>query len=136
MTAPTTKQLHDAITEIDSMALAALTGPQAPRALLVSLDRKGHLEHQPIFDGQSVLNLDTELQDHLSASPRSTEWLLALRDYCDCRLAAREQAKGTGGVCIPRQDGGWNIAHINALHPLVVQSAHTTERSRGQVDIR
>lgn len=123
MTAPTTKQLRDAITEIDSMAQGALTGPQAPRALLVSLNRKGHLEHQPIIDGQSVLNIETELQDHLSASPRSTEWLRALRDYCDCRLAAREQAKGTGGVCIPRQDGGWNIAHINAFQPLAIQGA-------------
>ena len=103
--------------------LAALTGPHAPRALLVSLGRNGQLEHTPVDHGQSVVNLDTELHDHLSASPRSTEWLLALRDYCDCRLAARAEAKATGGFCVPSQDGGWNIAHVNAFEPLVIGGA-------------
>ena len=100
--------------------LAVLTGPQAPRALLVSLGRNGQLEHTPVAHGQAVVNLDTELHDHLSAAPRSTEWLLALRDYIDCRLAARAEAQATGGVAIARKSGGWDIAHINAFTPLVI----------------
>jgi hypothetical protein len=98
--------------------VAALTAPRAPRALIVTLDDNGQLQHRAISDGQSVVNLETELQDHLSASPRTTEWLLALRDYIDCRLAARAEAQATGGFCIPRQDGGWNIAHVNAFETL------------------
>ena len=89
--------------------LAALTGSHAPRALLISLERNGQLELTPVDHGQAVINLDTELHEHLSASPRSTEWLLALRDYIDCRLAARAEAQATGGVAIARQNGGWDI---------------------------
>jgi hypothetical protein len=103
--------------------LSALTGPQAPRALLVSLERNGELELTPVDHGQAVVNLDTELHDHLSASPRSTEWLLALRDYCDSRLAALAEAHATGGFTVPRADGGWDIAHINAFGPLVIGGA-------------
>jgi len=103
--------------------LAALTGPHAPRALLVSLGRNGELELTPVDHGQAVINLDTELHDHLSAAPRSTEWLLALRDYCDCRLAARAEAQATGGVAIARKHGGWDIAHIDAFEPLVIGGA-------------
>lgn len=100
--------------------LAALTGPLALRAVLVSLGADGQLEHTPVNDGQSVVNLETELKAHLSASPRSTEWLRELRDYIDCRLAARAEAQTTGGFCIPRQDGGWNVAHVSAFEPLTV----------------
>ena len=100
--------------------LAALTGPHAPRAVLVSLGADGQLSHQPIHQGQSVVNIETELRDHLSAFPHSTEWLLDLRDYIDGRLAARADAKTTGGISIPRQGGSWNIAHIKAFEPLAV----------------
>lgn len=92
---------------------AALVAHNAPRAVLVSLDRAGQIQHEPVQDGQSVLNLHTELIDHLDASPRSTEFLMALRDYCDGRLAARSEAKATGGVSMPRP-GGWDIVHVVA----------------------
>lgn len=100
-----------------------LTDPNAPRALLVTLGSGGQLQQQAVNNGQSVVNLETELQDHLSASPRTTEWLLALRDYIDCRLAARAEAQATSGFCIPRQDGGWNIAHVNAFETLTAGGA-------------
>lgn len=100
-----------------------LTAPDAPRALLVTLGSGGQLQQQAVNSGQSVVNLETELQDHLNAYPYTTEWLLALRDYIDCRLAARIEAKATGGFCIPRQDSGWNIAHVNAFEPMTVGGA-------------
>lgn len=92
---------------------AALVADNAPRAVLVSLDRAGQMQHEPVDHGQSVLNIHTELIDHLDASPRSTEFLMALRDYCDGRLSARSEAKATGGVSMPRP-GGWNIVHVVA----------------------
>jgi|GEM_PF-4942632 len=103
--------------------LAALTAPRAPRALMVTLDDNGQLQYQAIEDGQSVVNLQTELHDHLNSAPQTDEFLIALRDYCSCRLAARAEADATGGFCIPRQEGGWNIAHINAFEPLTVGGA-------------
>ena len=99
---------------------AALTGPRAPRALIVSLDRNGQLTHRPISDGQSVVNLHTELFDHLNSAPQTDEYLLALRDYCDSRLAARAEAKASGGFMTPRASGGWNITHTSVFEPLTV----------------
>jgi hypothetical protein len=116
MNATTTVSTTDAGAHI----LAALTGPNAPRAVLVSLGRSGQLSHQPIQQGQSVVNIETELLGHLSAFPHTTEWLMALRDYIDGRLAARAEAQATGGISIPRQGGSWNIAHVNAFEPLTV----------------
>lgn len=103
--------------------LAALTGPHAPRALLVSLDRRGQLQHQALEAGQSVVNLRTELFDHLNSAPQTDEYLLALRDYCDCRLAAKARAEATGGFMTPRPDGGWNITHTSVFEPLTVGGA-------------
>ena len=109
-------------TDAGAHILAALTGTDAPRALLVSLERNGELELTPVDHGQAVVNLNTELHDHLSAAPRSTEWLLALRDYIDCRVAALAEVHATGGVAIARQNGGWDIAHVNAFTPLTVDA--------------
>lgn len=95
----------------DSAVLSLLTANNAPRALLVSLDRNGRLHHEPVADGQSLLNIQAELLDHLNAYPHTTDWLTALRDYCDGRLAARGEAKATGGVSMARP-GGWDIVHI------------------------
>lgn len=95
----------------DGPVLALLTADNAPRALLVSLDRNGRLHHEPVADGQSLLNIQAELLDHLNAYPHTTAWLTALRDYCDGRLAARGEAKATGGVSMARP-GGWDIVHI------------------------
>ena len=100
--------------------VSALTVPNAPRALLVSLNRTGQLEQVPVLNGESLLNIEADLQDHLSATPVSTEWLLNLRDYIDCRLAARSEARGTGGVAIARKNG-FDIAHINDFRAVEVQ---------------
>lgn len=92
---------------------ATLSGQNAPRAILVSLDQNGQLQQQLVANDESILNIHTELIDHLDASPRSTEFLVALRDYATGRLAARAEAKATGGVSMPRP-GGWDIVHVMA----------------------
>ena len=94
--------------------MVKLTQHNAPRALLVSIKRDGSLEHVPVVDGKSLLNIETELHDHLSAQPRSDAFLMALRDYCNGRLAARAEARATGGFCIPVKSG-WNILHTAAF---------------------
>lgn len=92
---------------------STLTATGAPRAVLVSIDQDGQLHHEPVADGQSVLNIETELHDHLSSRPFSTEFLESLMDYCAGRLAARAEAKATGGVSMPRSHG-WDIVHVVA----------------------
>lgn len=104
--------------KLNSNLLAALTAPNPPRALLVSLGNDGQLESEPVAFGQSLLNIETELIDHLNSYPHTDEWLLALRDYVDGRLAARQEARATGGVSIPRKNGGWDIARVNAFEPI------------------
>ena len=100
--------------------VAALSGIDAPRALMVTLNKDGTLEYMPLLQGQSVLNIRADLIDHLNDYPHTDEWLINLRNYVDERLAARDEAGATGGVCIPKQGGGWNIAHINAFQPVTV----------------
>jgi hypothetical protein len=97
-------------------ALAALSQP-GTRALLVTLGSDGQLEQQPVAYGSSVVNLATELQDHLDAKPLSDEFLADLRNYCDSRLAAIRTARASGGFIIPRPSR-WEIAHVPAYAPL------------------
>lgn len=89
--------------------MAALTAPNAPRALFVSLDRDGQLGLVPVSQGQSLVNITDDLIDHLNNYPHSDEWLTALRDYCDGRLSARQQCRTSGGVSLPTKDGTWNV---------------------------
>ena len=113
------------ITQAASSIMSVLSGPNAPRALLVSINRTGLLELVPLNQGQSVINIETELHDHLSAAPRSDAFLIELRDYCDCRLAARAEAKATGGFCIPKKGGGWTITHAPAFYPIPAEAAQS-----------
>ncbi len=108
--------------EIAALMLAELSGPAltAPRALLVSLDGAGALQHQPIGMGQSLVRIETELIDHLNARPLSDAWLESLRDYVDGRLAALDEARRTGGFAIPRGHQRWVIAHETAFQPVTV----------------
>jgi hypothetical protein len=92
---------------------AQLSSNNAPRAVLVSLDGAGHMVTQAIDCGKSILNLETELQDHLSSRPWDDQFLADLRDYCSGRLAARAEAHASGGVVMPRPSSGWNIVHVN-----------------------
>ena len=89
--------------------LAALTEPNAPRAVLVSIDRNGQLSHVPVGNGQSLVDIEHELIDHLNSYPHSDEWLTGLRDYCDGRLTARRKVRETGGVSLPMKDGSWDV---------------------------
>lgn len=93
----------------DADLMAALAAPNAPRALLVYLGAGGLLEHTPVNQGQSLVNIKEDLIDHLNSYPHSDEWLTALRDYCDGRLAARQQRRTSGGISLPTKDGSWNV---------------------------
>lgn len=113
---------------ITSQALAmvtALGGPAltAPRALLVSLDEDGNLQHQAVGMGQSVVRLETELFDHLNSKPFSDEWIAMLRDYCNGRLAAVAEARSTGGFVTAPEVGVWHINHVPAFQQLTVGGA-------------
>lgn len=101
-------------TQVSSQAeiLAVLATPKT-RAVLVT-ERNGQLNITPVVYGESVLNIEKDLQDHLDDYPYPNEFLETLRDYCSGRLAARAEARATGGISIPRK-GGWDIAHINAF---------------------
>ena len=103
--------------------VAALSGIDAPRALLVTLNNNGQLDYRPISQGQSVLNIKADLMNHINDYPHTDEWLTSIRDQIDERMAAGQIAKATGGVCIPRHGGGWNIAHINAFEPVTTTGA-------------
>lgn len=89
--------------------LAELTKPNAPRAVLVSLNRDGQLELVPVGEAQSLVNIKDELIDHLNNYPHSDEWLTGLCDYCDGRLTARRNARETGGFSLPMKDGSWEM---------------------------
>lgn len=89
--------------------MAALTVPNAPRVLLVHLGADGQLKHEPVNQGLSLVNINEDLIDHLNSYPHSDEWLISLRDYCDGRLAARQQSRASGGISLPMTDGGWNV---------------------------
>lgn len=71
------------------------------------------LTAKAIAPGQSVLNLETELRDHLDSYPHSSEWLTDLRDYIDQRLAARTEVKRTGGISMPSATARY-ILHVQA----------------------
>ena len=87
-------------------AEAYLAVPGAPRALLFSLSAEGQPQYQPLRDEESVLNINTELMQHIEASHKSIQWLTDLRDYLDQRLAARKIVEGVGGgVTIIGSDG-------------------------------
>jgi hypothetical protein len=104
-------------------ALSDSTDPMnQPRALLVTLNRNGELQHQPVATDQSLIRLGTELEDHLSARPCSDEFLASLRDYCAGRLAALEEARRTRGFVTSSATSpkSWEIRHVPAFHPLKI----------------
>lgn len=90
---------------------AALSGAEAPRAMLVSLDLDDGktVRYQPVMHQHSVLDIKTELISHLSDYPHTDAWLLELRNHIDARLAARASARNSGGVSVPDQAGGFSV---------------------------
>ena len=90
----------------------ALTGRiNAPRAVLVTIDRNGQLSHVPVSNEQAVVDIKRELISHLDNYPHSDEWLTGLRDYCDARLTARREVGEIGGISLPTGDGSWGVVH-------------------------
>lgn len=106
------------ITQPITTAIPGFSIPPGARAVLVTDAGDGTFNVRPVEQGKSLLNIRTELQDHLNAYPHTDEWLEDLRDYCISRLAARSEAQRTGGVAIPRRHGRWEIAHVNMFQPL------------------
>lgn len=102
-------------TAIESQIQALLQS--GARAVLVAPNHGGQgLCTQAIVQGQSVVNLSTELKDHLDSYPFTTEWLTDLRDYLDQRLATRSDAARTGGVAMPGPRGHYVLhMHIRNL---------------------
>lgn len=88
------------------------------RAALVSADwLTGELIAAPVVDGQSVVNLRTELTAHLDAAPYSDEFLANLRDYCCARLEARARARSTPGGLAIATGSGWHITDARQFSP-------------------
>ncbi len=108
-------------TDIPAAAEALLADPSA-RAVLVYPDDDGSLALKPVAYGQSIIAIERDLLDHLSARPLNPAFLHELRAYCDSRLEASAQARDTGGFVIP-DDRGWRIAHVGAFQPLPGASA-------------
>ncbi|MEJ2802009.1 hypothetical protein WAE61_09025 [Comamonadaceae bacterium PP-2] len=99
--------------------LTGLHIPAGARAVLVvELSNGGH-KVSPIQHGESVLDIEQDLLSHLNASPLSDEFLSTLRDYCDARLAARAEARDSGGL-VMCQPVGFHIAHVQAFQPVSV----------------
>lgn len=105
---------------LHQQALAILSQP-GNRGAIVTIGDDGSLQITALERGKSVVNVfSPELLDHLSASPIETAWLVQLRNYCTARLAARAEARRSGGFVIPR-DQRWEIVHAPAFEPLKVQ---------------
>ncbi len=93
-----------------SVGATAITVPAKPRCWLVSETPDGSIERTPVHFDQSVLNIQRDLIDHLSAEPLSDSWLENLRDYCANRLAAREEALARNTISTPTTDGQrWEV---------------------------
>jgi hypothetical protein len=61
---------------------------------------------------QSLINLKRDLLHHLNDYPFSDAWLSQLRDYCDARLKARQEAKATGRVMYPSHEFKWEMIDV------------------------
>jgi hypothetical protein len=111
------------MSNIEANIRALLEG--GARAALVSADwLTGELIAAPVVDGQSIVNLHTELTAHLDAAPYSDEFLANLRDYCATRLEARALARGTSGGLALATGKGWVITDTRQFHPAAEAAQH------------
>ncbi len=99
-------------------AIPGFSIPAGARAVMVTDEFDGTFSVKPVEHGKSVLNVQTELFDHLNAFPVSDEFLLELMNYCASRLEARTEATRTGGTAIARKQGLWEIAHVQMFQPV------------------
>lgn len=96
--------------------VSGITIPVGARAVLVFVDGvTGRLTTQAVDHEASVLNIERDLLKHLNDQPRSTEWLMVLRAYCDQRLAARAKAKATSSIITPSPAFDWDMTRLAAL---------------------
>lgn len=84
--------------------------PPGARAVLITDAGDGRFAVHPVAHGKSLLNLHTELIDHINDYPHSDAWLNELLNCCNSRLAARAAARTTGGLALPQADKAlWGI---------------------------
>jgi len=98
-----------------STQITKIAIPEDARAVLVSLNDDGTHDVRPVEHGHSVINLRRDLLLHLNEYPHSDEWLAQLRDYCDARLAAKQNAQKTGRVMVPRWNADWRMIDTDSL---------------------
>lgn len=91
--------------------------PDGARAVLVSRNVDGSYRQMPVSPSSSVLDLHTELLNHLNEYPYSDEWLIELRDFVEAKLQARQSARKVDGFVTPLPTGR-GFAIINNF-PLV-----------------
>lgn len=94
-----------------TIAIHGFSIPAGARAVLVTDAGDGKFTVHPVAHGKSILNVQTEILDHVNSFPHSDAWLQDLRDCCIARLAARAAVKSTGGLAVPLDDGrSWDVA--------------------------
>lgn len=103
------------ITTRQSAAITGIVIPEGARAVLVFEGDQGELLTQPVTRGKSVLNIETELLDHLDARPFDPAWLKTLADYCTQKIAALEDARGQGGFIMPSHRFEWTMTGGSAV---------------------
>ena len=96
-------------TENLTQEINGISIPFGCRAVLVSQGNDGSYQGQPVEMADSVLNIRRDLLKHLNEMPVSNEWLEQLRDYCDARLAARNEARRGNGVIVPNWQAQWTM---------------------------
>lgn len=98
----TTRTCKPSITidDLSASIIDGLTG--STRALLVSREECGRFRIDPVFYGESVLNIGRDLVSHLNEFPHPDAWLQELQTSICMRIARRQQSAIDGGLSIPR----------------------------------
>lgn len=84
---------HDIYTTYAKGEPVDLTVPEGHRALIVAPDYEGGYTTKTVSNGDSVLNVRSELIGHLEELHLSDKWLSDLRAWIDRKLASREQMR-------------------------------------------
>lgn len=84
---------HDIYTTYAKDEPVDLTVPEGHRALIVSPTDDGGYTTKTVSNGDSVLNVRTELIGHLEDLHLSDKWLSDLKAWIDRKLVSREQVR-------------------------------------------
>lgn len=73
-----------------------------PRAVLVTRNHDGSMRRTPVGREDSVLDVERDLLKHLGEMYVTDEWLVEVRNYCDGRLKARQDARERNVLIFPQ----------------------------------